>query len=288
MRPGHSAPERPRVPFAGLVALALTGVLASCSTPGASSQPTPTSTPVPAPTEAAELTIYAAASLKGVLDAAKTAYETANDAVTLVVSTDSSAALETKIEQGAPADLFLSADTGNPQRLVDKGLAEGPPVAFAGNELIIIVPSDNPAGIESPADLADDGIRIIAAGDEVPITTYASQLVAKLEGMPGYPKGFADAYAANVLSREENVKGIVAKIELGEGDAGIVYVTDAAASTRVKPIHLPTVANVPATYAAVMVKASSHQPEAQAFLTWLTGPDGLAILQGLSFLPPPE
>jgi molybdate transport system substrate-binding protein len=267
-----------------LLALAVAGCAAASSSPG----PTPTSTPVPAPTRPPELTIYGAASLKGVLEAAKAAYESTVGGVTLVISTDSSAALETKIEQGAPADLFLSADTVNPQKLVEKGLVAGDPIGFAGNELTIIVPAENPAGIRSPADLANDGVRIIGAGDEVPITKYAAQLVAKLAGLPGYPAGFAEAYAANVLSKEENVKGIVAKIELGEGDAGIVYVTDAAASTKVKTIKVPAGANVAATYAAVIVKASANQPDAQAFLDWLRGPEGLAILQGLGFRPPPE
>src|SRR6185503_2096941 len=124
------------------------------------------------------------ASLKGVLEAAKAAYESTVGGVAVVISTDSSAAVETKIEQGAPADLFLSADTANPQKLVDKGLAAGDPISFAGNELTIIVPTDNPAGIRSPADLADDGVRIIGAGDEVPITKYATQLIANLARLP--------------------------------------------------------------------------------------------------------
>ena len=270
------------------IVAALPLALAACASPGASPVATPTSTPVPPTAAPVELTIYAAASLKGVLEAAKTAYEAANSGVTLVVSTDSSAALETKIEEGAPADIFLSADTSNPQKLIDKGLVEGEAISFAGNELTIIVPSDNPGGVADAKDLAKDGLRIIAAGDEVPITKYATQLVTNLAGLSGYPAGFAEAYAANVLSKEENVKGIVTKVELGEGDAGIVYVTDAAASTKVKTVAVPTEANVPATYAGVIVKSSTHQAEAQAFMTWLTGPDGLAILQGLGFLPPPE
>jgi molybdate transport system substrate-binding protein len=259
-----------------------------CAAAGASAEPTATSTPVPAPTQATELTIYGAASLKGVLDAATTAYEATNDGVTLVISTDSSAALETKIEEGAPADLFLSADTSSPKKLVDKGLAAGGAVSFAGNVLAIIVPTDNPAAIETPVDLAADGVRIIAAADEAPITTYATQLVTRLGALPGYPDGFAAAYARNVLSKEENVKAVVAKIELGEGDGGIVYATDAAASSRVRTVAVPANANVHATYAAVIDRASKHQGEAQAFLTWLTGPEGVSILQGLGFLPPPE
>jgi molybdate transport system substrate-binding protein len=268
---------------ATVVAISLT----ACSA-AASPSPSVTSTPVPAPTEPTELTIFGAASLQDLLEAAKTAYESTHDGVTLVISTDSSAALETKIEQGAPADLFLSADTANPQKLVDKGLAAGEAVSFAGNELTIIVPTDNPARIESPADLADDGVRIIAAGDEVPITRYATQLVDRLAALPGYPSGFARSYASNVLSREENVKGIVAKIELGEGDAGIVYATDATPATSVRIIKVPPEASVQATYAAVIVKGSAHEGEAHAFLAWLTGPEGLSILQGLGFLPPPE
>ena len=269
---------------AALLIVCLAGCAPASSSPG----PTPTSTPVPAPTRPPELTIYGAASLKGVLEAAKAAYESTVGGVTLVISIDSSPALETKIEQGAPADLFLSADTANPQKLVEKGLAAEDPISFAGNQLTIIVPDDNPAGIKSPADLGDDGVRIIGAGDEVPITKYAKQLVANLAAMPGYPNGFAEAYAANVLSKEENVKGIVAKIELGEGDAGIVYVTDAVSSSKVRTVKVPAGANVFATYAAVIVKASTNQPDAQSFLDWLRGPEGLAILQGLGFLPPPE
>jgi molybdate transport system substrate-binding protein len=233
-----------------------------------------------------ELTVFGAASLKGALEAAKAAYETADPGVTVTLSTDSSAALATQIGEGAPADVFLSADTTNPQKLIDAGLADGDAIVFAGNELTIIVPTDNPAGIVTPADLARDGIRIIAAGDEVPITTYATQLVDNLAAETGDPVGFAAAYAANVASKEDNVKAVVAKIELGEGDAGIVYVTDAAASDQVMRVDVPDGANVPANYAGVVVKASPEVDAARAFLDWFAGPDGRAILASFGFLPP--
>ena len=142
---------------------------------------------------------------------------------------------------------------------------------FAGNKLTIIVPTDNPAGLTSPADLAKTGLKVIAAGDEVPITKYATQLVDNLAKEPGYPADFAAAYAANVVSKEDNVKAIVAKIELGEGDAGIVYVTDATASDKVATVEVPDGANVPATYAGVVVKASPNQEAATAFLDWFAG-----------------
>ena len=254
------------------------GAAAATIAPGAGGSPA-----APAP---AALTIYGAASLKGALEKAKTAYEAANPGTTLTISTDSSATLETQIEQGAPADVFLSADATNPKKLIDKGLAAGAAVTFAGNKLVVIVPTANPAGIGTPADLARSGIKVIAAGDAVPITKYASQLVANLARESGYPADFVAAYTAYIASKEDNVKAVVAKIELGEGDAGIVYVTDAKASTKVTTIVVPDAANVPATYAGVVVKASAHADAAAAFLAWFAGPGGQAILAGYGFLPP--
>ena len=268
-------------------------VLTACSSAGASPSP---SAPSVAPTTAAsasaapsaepvELTIYGAASLKGALEAAKAAYETANPGATVTLSTGSSAALETQIEQGAPADVFLSADTTNPKKLVDAGLADGAAVTFAGNELTVIVPTANPAGIASPKDLARAGVKVIAAGEEVPITKYAKQLVDNLAEEAGFPADFAAKYTASIASKEEDVKSVVAKIEIGEGDAGIVYVTDAKASTKVTTVDVPRSANVPATYAGVVVKASKNAAAAKAFLDWFAGPDGQAILGSFGFLP---
>ena len=252
---------------------------------GAASSETASASPAPT-TEAVELTIYGAASLKGALEQTKAAYEAANPGVTLTLSTDSSSALETQIEQGAPADVFLSADTTNPKKLIDKGLADGTAVTFAGNKLTIIVPSDNKAGVMTPADLARSGVKIIAAGDEVPITRYATRLVGNLAGEAGYPADFAARYTANIVSKEDNVAAVRSKIELGEGDAGIVYVTDAKASTKVTTVDVPDSANVPATYDGVVVKASKNATAAMAFLDWFAGPDGQAILGGLGFLRP--
>lgn len=282
---------RTRVPAlvgALLLALAACSSGATSAPAGSSVAPSSTAPSVAAgsPAAAASLTIYGAASLKGALDKVKAAYETANPGTTLTISTDSSSALETQVEQGAPADVFLSADTTNPKKLVDKGMAAGAAVSFAGNKLTIVVPSANPAGIATPADLAREGVKVIAAGDAVPITKYATQLVANLAKESGYPADFVAAYTANIASKEDNVKAVIAKIELGEGDAGIVYVTDAKASTKVATVDVPDSANVPATYAGVVVKASANTASAQAFLDWVAGPDGQAILAGFGFMPP--
>ena len=270
-------------------------VAAACSTPVAS--PPSASPPSVAPSagpstsasasaQAVDLTIFAAASLSAVLAKVKDAFEAANRGATLTVSTESSAALETKLEQGAPADVFLAADTANARKLVDAGLAAGDPVVFAGNKLTIIVPTDNPGAVGKPADLAKPGLKVIAAGDEVPITKYAKQLVANLANEPGAAAGFEAAYAANVVSKEDNVKSVVGKVELGEGDAGIVYVTDAKGSTKVATVEVPDAVNVPASYAGVVVSASRHQEAARTFLGWLSGADGQALLASFGFIRP--
>jgi len=241
----------------------------------------------------ADLTIYGAASLKGALKSLKAAYEAAVPGTTLTIATDSSATLRTQIEQGAPADIFLSADQKNPDTLVKAGLTDGPALAFAGNSLTIIVPKFAPAvgtgaaTVHSPADLARPGTKIVSAGADVPVTRYADQVVANLAALPGYPPGFASAYAANVVSREQNVKAVVAKIELGEGDAAIVYATDAVGSDKVDLIPITPTANVLAIYAGVVIKGSAQAPAAHAFLEWLAGPIGRAILVNAGFVPPP-
>jgi molybdate transport system substrate-binding protein len=280
--------------------VALVALVAACSG-GATPSPSaaaPSAAPASAAASAATsaepsaaavtspLTIYGAASLKGALEQMKTTWEAANPGSTLTISTDSSSALETQIEQGAPADVFLSADTSIPKKLTDKGLADGSAANFAGNVLTVIVPTANPAGIRTPADLAKSGVKVIAAGDDVPITKYAKQAVDDLATLSGYPADYAAKYAANIASREDNVKAVVTKIELGEGDAGIVYATDAKASSKVTPVEIPADANVPATYAGAVVKASSHPADAHAFLDWVNGPDGQAILASFGFLPP--
>ena len=268
---------RQRLAASIAVVLVLVASLAACGSGGSSA----------APSNTTALTILGAASLKDALAKLEAAYETAHPGVTVTVSTDSSAALRTQIEQGAPADVFLSADTTNPQKLVDAGLADGAALDFAGNLLVIVTPKDNPAKFASPADLARRGVKVIAAGSEVPITKYADQAVGLLAKQPGAPTGFAAAYGANIVSREDNVKAVIAKIELGEGDAGIVYLTDAMASGKVATIPIPAAANVPATYAGVAIKISKQLPAAHAFLTGLIGSDAQAILAGFGFRPPP-
>lgn len=264
----------PRGVAALLVGLVIAGGCSDANGAGAERQP------------AVDLAVFAAASLRDAVADVETAYEAVTPGVALTIVTDSSATMRTQIEEGAPADVFLSADAIHPGALADAGLADGEPIVFARNRLALIVPTDNPAAISSPMDLASRGVRIIAAGEAVPITGYADRLVANLATLPGYPPDFVVAVAANVVSREENVRSVVAKIGLGEGDAAIVYRTDATALDDVVAIDLPEAANVEASYAAVVVAATADAPEAHAFLDWLAGPDGASVLARFGFLPP--
>ncbi len=257
----------------------IVAIVAACS-----GTATPTSTPSPS---TGSLTIYAASSLTAAFGEIKAAYQTANPGLTITLSFGASSTFETQIEQGAPADVFASADTANPQKLVDKGLAAGAVTKFAGNLLTVIVPKANPGGVQSPADLAKSGLKYVAAGDAVPITKYANLLLANLAKQPGYPAGFVAAVQANVVSKEDNVAAVVTKLELGEGEAAIVYVTDArTAGAKVTTVTVPPVSNVPATYGAVAVKASTNGAAAAAFIAWLAGPAGQAILATYGFPPP--
>ncbi len=262
-----------RALFALLVGLSVSACSGGPATPGSAAA-------------SVDLQVYAAASLRVALARAATVYEAATPGITLTVSTDSSTALETKIEQGAPADVFLSADTANPQRLVDAGLASGGMTVFAGNELTVVVPTANPAGITSPVDLGRSGVKVIAAAVGVPVEKYTAEWLAKVAALPAYGAGFAARYAANVVSREDNVGALLAKVGLGEGDAGVVYVTDAKSSDTVATIDIPAPENVPASYGGVVVKASAHRAAAAAFLAWLAGSSGHAVLAGFGFLPP--
>jgi molybdate transport system substrate-binding protein len=261
---------------AGLLVVAAAAI--ACSGPATS--------PARSGGAAADLAVYAAASLTAPLESVKAAYESDHPGIRLTLALDSSVALRTQIEQGAPADLFLSADVTNPQKLVDAGLASGPVTKFAGNHLVVVVPKANPGSIETPADLARPGVRIVAAGEKVPITVYTTQLIEQLGAQPGYPADFASAYESNVVSREDNVKAIVTKVELGEADAGIVYVTDALVSDKLATVDVPPAAAVTATYGGVVVGATTHGAQAAALLTWLAGPDGQAILAEFGFVAP--
>ena len=274
--------------------LVLGGAVALAQSPATSPSPATTCAPLPtlpaAPSSGAtlpSLTVFAAASLKKPFTIMGQAWAAQHPGSTLTFSFDASSALRAQIEEGAPVDVFASADLANPQTLIDECLAPAPMTVFAANHLVIVVPTADPAGIDSADDLATPGVRIVAAGDEVPITRYAEMVIDNLAALPGAPAGFADAVHANIVSREDNVSAVLAKIALGEGDAGIVYVSDAANADGVAAIEIPAEANVLAEYGVVAVGGTTVPDGAAAFLGSLNGPEAQAILAQFGFLPPP-
>lgn len=223
--------------------------------------------------------ILGASSLQDVLPALASAYE-ADGGTPIQPSFNGSSQLRVQIEQGASADLFLSADAHTVDLLVAAGLGDGAGAPVAANRLALVVPAttNEAAAVTDWTQLATAGVRIVAAADEVPIARYADRLVAELARAGGAPTGFADAYAANVVSHEDNVRAVLAKVEIGEADAAFVYTTDAAVSDAVHVLDLPAGTGVSTTYWGLVLADASAAEAARDFLTWLAEAEAQAIL----------
>jgi molybdate transport system substrate-binding protein len=230
------------------------------------------------------LRVLAASSLQDVLPLLEAVYRA--DGTTLETSFNGSSRLRVQIEQGAAADVFLSADARNVEALVAAGLADGVGVLFAANRLVLVVPrSAEPGGVASWTDLAAEGMRIVTAGDEVPIARYTDELVGRLASSEGAPAGYRAAYEANVVSLEDNVRAVLAKVEIGEADAAFVYATDAAASDAVRTLPLPHGTEV-ATECWALVLAGARSPAAaRTFVAWLVGDEAQQVLVDHGFTP---
>lgn len=253
--------------------------LAGCGSSGVR-VPTPTSGVA---ATGAPLVVFAAASLRDPVEDAARRFEDAHPGLAVQVNFGSSTALRTQIEQGASVDVFLSADHANAAALVATGLAPGPPVVFARTSLAIVAPADDPARIAGPLDLARPGVKLIAAADGVPLAAYAASVLEALASRPGYPSDFAAAVRANVVTREVDARAVLAKVELGEGDAALVYATDARRSGLVRVLVIPADANVTVAYVGIVLAAAPRRADAGTFLAWLTGPDGGTLFSELGY-----
>jgi molybdate transport system substrate-binding protein len=219
------------------------------------------------------ISVLAAASLTDAFNALGVSFHAANPGVTVKFSFAGTPTLVTQIEQGAPADVFASADTTNMDKLKGDGFTSGTPQVFARNKLEIVVAPGNPKKIGALADLAKPGVIYITAGPTVPAGKYALQAL-KSAGVSVTPR-----------SLETDVKSVVSKIELGEADAGIVYTTDVtAAGSKVQGVPIPDNYNILATYPIVTVKATTNSAAANAFITYVLSPAGQAKLQSFGFL----
>ncbi len=196
--------------------------------------------------------------------------------------------LAAQIEQGGLADVFASADLRWMRDIETRGLAHGTPQPFAGNTLVVLIPKSNPARINTPRDLARPGVRLVLAAANVPAGAYSREALQKLEREPGYPSDFAHRVIANVVSHEDNVRGVVGKVQLGEADAGMCYRSDVSrfVSRQVRAIALPATSNVLASYPIVALRDAPHADEARRFVALVLSPAGQRILSRHGFLPP--
>ncbi len=252
-------------------------VLAAC---GGST--TTSSTPTPAPIT---LNVFAAASLTESFNEIATAYQQQHTNVTIKPNYNGSQILEQQIANGAPADVFASADLTNMQKASDAVLVNNPQV-FVKNRLVVIVPTSNPGNINSLKDLAKKGIKIDFEAATVPAGKYSRQALTNLSQSPDYGSSYANAVLANVVSEEQNVKAVVQKVQLGEADAGFVYRTDVtpAVASKVTVIDIPDPYNVIAQYPIAVVKSSPHPSDAQSFIDFVLSPAGQAILKKYNFI----
>ncbi|MEI7925722.1 MAG: molybdate ABC transporter substrate-binding protein [Chloroflexota bacterium] len=275
-----------RSKFGQLLAMlaVVTVVAVAC---GGSAAPTASATPTATPASApltGKISVFAASSLTEVFKTVAADFQKANPGVTVEFNFAASSALATQIDQAAPADIFASADTANMTKVTDKSQIDGTPVTFARNLPVIVVPASNKAGIAGPKDLSKAGVKLVLAAPDVPIGNYARQIIDRLSAMPEYGAPYKDATLKNLVSNEQNVRAVLAKIELGEADAGIVYKTDALVSKeKVKTIAIPDAANVIATYPIGVLKTTKNKNAAVAFIEFVTGPQGETALKAAGF-----
>lgn len=231
---------------------------------------------------AQELTVLAASSLTEAFEEIAMVFEEQNEGTEVLLSFDGSSTLATQIVEGAPADVFASADEQQMQNVVDEGLTASEPQIFTGNRLVLITPADS--DITALEQIAEPGVTLVLADAEVPVGNYAREALETMNGT--YGADFSERVLANLVSEESNVRQVSLRVELGEADAAIVYATDAAVAEGVNTIEIPDELNVLGTY-PIAPLAESAQPElAQAFVDLVLSDEGQAILTERGFQTP--
>ena len=220
------------------------------------------------------LTVFAASSLTDAFTKLGTTFQQQHPGWKLRFEFLGSDQLAAQIEQGDPADVFAAASTKYPEQLQSESLL-GKTTDFATNTLVLAVPPDNPAGVSSVNDLGN--AKLVIGDSSVPIGAYTEQVLGNLG---------IDIGSLNVVSREQKVTDIVAKLELGEADAGFIYTSDAkTAGDRLKAIELPAKAQATATYPIGIVTGSKNAKAAQQWIDLVMSPQGQTVLTDDGFGP---
>lgn len=265
--------------------LAVVILVSACTTPTAVALEANGSTP--AQNKAAEsnnLTVFAAASLTDAFTEMSKNFEASHSGVTVSLNFSASQTLRTQIEQGAQADVFASANAKEMDALAaGKYVGADAAKIFLTNQLVVIMPEDNPAGIDSLEDLMSSGLKLVLAAKEVPVGNYSLQVLEKLDQVIG--GGYQEKVLANVVSYENTVKQVVAKVQLGEADAGIVYTSDCVPAPELQKVEIPVEHNVVAEYPIAALSESKNPELAQAFVAYVLSAEGQSILKKWGFLP---
>jgi molybdate transport system substrate-binding protein len=192
--------------------------------------------------------------------------------------------LRTQIEQGAPVDVFASANDKEMAALVAQNMIQaGAPEVFLTNQLVLILPKENSAGIVSLEDLGKPGLKLVLAAEDVPAGRYARETLEKLNAMFGAQ--YMDRVLANVVSNEDNIRQAVTKVQLGEADASIVYLSDAVAVPDLQKIEIPAEMNVVAEYPIARLEEAANPELADDFIEYVLSVDGQATLKKWGFTP---
>jgi len=243
--------------------------------------PTPTLPPEPR-----TLTVFAAASLKDAFTEIGANFEAAHPGVSVALNFAGSQTLSAQLTQGAVADVFASANQTEMDKLVTDGLVPADAAqTFLTNSLVVILPQANPAGARALADLAAPGLKLILAAETVPAGKYALQVLEKLAAEAAYGADFKTRVLANVVSYENDVKAVVAKVQLGEADAGVVYLSDSVAAPDLKTIEIPADLNVVARYPIAALTNAPQLELAAAFVDAVLSADGQSVLKKWGFTP---
>jgi len=259
-------------------------ILAACSTAGAN----PGSTPVAPAAATGNLTVFAAASLAEAFTEIGARFEEGHPGAKVVFNFAGSQQLAQQLAQGAPADVFASANSKQMQAVIQVGtITPGSEAVFVKNKLVIIYPAANPAGIASLNDLEKPGLKLILATQEVPAGQYSLEVLQKASQDSGLGAAFQDAALANVVSYEENVRAVLSKVALGEADAGIVYMSDVTGemAAKVGQIQIPDAFNAVAQYFIAPVKNSPQTELVASFINLVLSTEGQSILVKYGFLP---
>lgn len=259
---------------------------AASATEPAATEPAATEPPV-AETEAV-LTVFAAASLTDAFTAIGQDFEAANPGVTVAFNFAGSNQLATQIGEGAPADVFASANRTQMDAAVESGRIDADsPVIFVTNRLVVVVPADNPGNVESLQDLATPDTLIVLAAQEVPVGQYSLDFLDKASADPAFAESYREDVLANVASYEENVRSVLNKVSLGEADAGIVYTSDLVGVEGVSSLEIPDELNVIAEYPIAALNDSAYGDTAAAFVDYVLSDAGQAVLANYGFGPAP-